>query len=93
MEFPVWQWSFQCRITEIIRQSLNKKCKVSLWEKHAKTYWDIEASLREILWSDSRGMNIAKIWLLPKLIAVVIQSQSKFKWDFYVFEKMILKST
>ena len=69
----------------MIRQSLNKKCKVSLWEKHAKTYWDIEASLREILWSDSRGMNIAKIWLLTKLIAVVIQSQSKFKWDFYVF--------
>lgn len=63
----------------MIRESLNKKYKVHLLKKNAKTYWDIEATLREILWSDSRGMNIGKIWLLLKLIAAVIQSQSKFK--------------
>lgn len=41
--------------------------------------------LREMLLSDSRGMNIAKMPFLSKLIVVLTHSQSKSKWDFFVF--------
>lgn len=85
-------WSFQCgsevSSAESLRwleKALIKNAKFLYKKKNAKNYWDIKPSLREIVWSDSRGINIAKIWLLLRLIAAVIQSPSKFKWDFYVF--------